>query len=112
MPLSSSSIQPACLTHLTPSASPLAGEYWRRVAEQPIHYSGRAWQHVSPGAVSLLRRMLDRDCSQRISAAAALQDPWLLAQTSPAGNVLPGSPLKQQNLLAAVAMSPLLHASV
>lgn len=40
------------------------GEYWRRVAEAPISTSGPAWQSVPPGAVALVRRMLERDCSR------------------------------------------------
>lgn len=58
------------------------GEYWRRVQEAPIHTAGPAWQAVSPDAVALVRRMLDRDCSSRITAEQALQDPWLLEMTS------------------------------
>lgn len=40
------------------------GEYWRRVGEAPIHFAGPAWHAASPGAVSLCRRLLDRDCSR------------------------------------------------
>ncbi|KAI7842217.1 hypothetical protein COHA_004130 [Chlorella ohadii] len=66
------------------------GEYWRRVQEQPIHFVGPAWHGVSPGALALLSCMLDRDCSRRgavlcllkrITAAQALQDPWITEMT-------------------------------
>ncbi|PSC71036.1 Replication factor C subunit 3 [Micractinium conductrix] len=58
------------------------GEYWRRLASSPIHTSGPAWHSVSPVAIALVRRMLDRNCSSRITAEEALQDPWLLDMTS------------------------------
>ncbi|KAL4452111.1 hypothetical protein ABPG75_007773 [Micractinium tetrahymenae] len=58
------------------------GEFWRRVAEAPIRTAGPAWHGVSPGAVALVHRMLDRDCSSRITAEQAQQDPWLLDMTS------------------------------
>lgn len=64
-----------------PPPSTAQGEYWRRVQEQPIHFAGPAWHGVSPGALALLSRMLDRDCSKRITAAQALQDPWIVEMT-------------------------------
>lgn len=57
-------------------------EYYWRVAEAKISYSGPGWHGVSPRAVELVRRMLDRDCSSRITAQEALQDPWLQDLTS------------------------------
>ena len=59
----------------------MQGEYWRRVQEQPIHFAGPAWHGVSPCALALLSRMLDRDCSRRITAAQALSDPWIVEMT-------------------------------
>ncbi|EFN55070.1 hypothetical protein CHLNCDRAFT_14083, partial [Chlorella variabilis] len=46
-------------------------EYWQRVSEAPISYSGPGWRDVSPRAVDLVRRMLERDCSRRIAAQEA-----------------------------------------
>jgi serine/threonine protein kinase len=67
------------------------GEYWRRVQEQPIHFVGPAWHGVSPGALALLDRMLDRDTSRRITAAQALQDPWIAEMTSSAPHHAPAA---------------------
>ena len=80
------------------------------MAEQAISFTGSVWHGVSPGAVALLRRMLERDCSRRATVAECLQDPWLAEMTSsvtsPAAyaagssNVLPGAP---RHLVAAAA---------
>lgn len=77
------------LTHLHPLLTAAAfpfcdprskisqAEYWQRVSEAPISYSGPGWRDVSPRAVDLVRRMLERDCSRRIAAQEALHDSWL-----------------------------------
>ena len=45
-----------------------------------VHFEGEKWENVSEDAIDLVRRLLDRDYSTRISAAEALQHPWILSQ--------------------------------
>ena len=45
-----------------------------------VKFEGEKWENVSEEAIDLVRRLLDRDYSTRISAAEALHHPWILSQ--------------------------------
>lgn len=48
-------------------------------------FEGEKWENVSEDAIDLVRRLLDRDYSSRITAAEALQHPWILSQCGSEG---------------------------
>lgn len=50
------------------------------ILSNPILLGGDTWSHVSAEAKDLIRRMLDRDPSKRLSAGCALQHPWFHKQ--------------------------------
>lgn len=46
------------------------------VTQAPINYDFGPWLAASPECLDLMRRLLTRDESKRISVADALQHPW------------------------------------
>ncbi|KAK9808397.1 hypothetical protein WJX73_000117 [Symbiochloris irregularis] len=55
------------------------------ILEGELIFEGEKWENVSEDAIDLVRRLLDRDYSTRISAAEALQHPWILSQCGSEG---------------------------
>ena len=56
----------------------------RRTLSAPILWGGEPWARVSPGATALIRRMLEREKSSRITAKQALAHPWIAAAAAAA----------------------------
>lgn len=42
-----------------------------------IPFGGPEWRHVSPEGIHFLRRLLDRDFNNRMTAEEALRHPWI-----------------------------------
>lgn len=52
------------------------------ILSEEISFEGPEWRHVSGQAIDFLHRLLDRDYNTRMTAAEALQHPWILHQCS------------------------------
>eukprot|EP00884_Botryococcus_braunii_P017194 jgi/Botrbrau1/4158/Bobra.0192s0026.1 len=52
------------------------------ILSEEVPFEGPEWRHVSAKAIDFLNRLLDRDYNTRMSAAEALQHPWILEQCS------------------------------
>merc|ERR1712048_532635 len=50
----------------------------QRIVGNRVEYDDKCWKHVSPAAVQLVRQLLEPDRNRRLSAAAALQNPWVV----------------------------------
>jgi calcium-dependent protein kinase len=55
-------------------------ETFQRILSAPINMDADPWPHVSAAGKDLVRRMLTRDPSQRITPAEVLMHPWLSQQ--------------------------------
>ena len=42
-----------------------------------VKFPSPSWDHISEGAISFLKTLLNLDPDERVSAAEALEDPWL-----------------------------------
>ena len=49
----------------------------KRILNSSLELEGRKWRNISPLAKNLLRRLLDKNPSSRITAAEALEHPWI-----------------------------------
>ncbi|KAI6692731.1 hypothetical protein NL676_020441 [Syzygium grande] len=56
-----------------------ASEVFEVVLRGSLRFPARAFSTVSAAAKDLLRRMICRDVSRRISAEQALRHPWILS---------------------------------
>lgn len=65
-----------------------------------VHFEGEKWENISEEAIDLVRQLLDRDYSTRISAAGALQHPWILAQCGTEGCVFEDNAVEMLPLLS------------
>jgi serine/threonine protein kinase len=59
-----------------------AGILFEAIKEHEIDFSIRSWQRVSREGMVFTQRLLQRDPTRRPTAAEALQDPWLVEQSS------------------------------
>ena len=42
-----------------------------------VTFPSPSWDHISPGAISFIKKLLELDPDERLSATEALEDPWL-----------------------------------
>eukprot|EP00741_Cyanophora_paradoxa_P023522 tig00021589_g22724.t1 len=64
---------------------------FREILRARVDFPDSEWAHVSEGAKSLIRRLLEADPAKRLTAKQAQQDPWIT------GNA-PDTPLPQTNI--------------
>jgi len=65
------------LTGTPPFFGDTDDQTYRAIKRNPLRFDQRLFGEVSEGAISLIRKMLQRNVSQRATAAAALNDKWI-----------------------------------
>ena len=71
-----------CLYKFLSGRLPFPGDttskVFRAIRHNEVYYSHPAWSGVSPAALDLLRRILQKDPASRISAEGILTSPWMM----------------------------------
>ena len=69
----------ACLSGFLPFSATTSEEIFRNVTNHPVPFPSVIWDEIDPAARNLCEMLLVKDPSRRISAASALQHPWVLS---------------------------------
>jgi len=58
-------------------------DIYDQIQDGDFSFPSPAWDSISPGAIDLIEKLLTRNSTNRITAIAALQHPWILGHSTP-----------------------------
>ena len=89
--------------HAAHSLKPISKYTRRELRSMPlflvqVSFEGGHWGGISEPAMDLIKSLLDRDYNTRVTAAEALQHPWITDQCGDDGCIVPSNVLKHERL--------------